>query len=424
MSGWFAVWLIVLVLVALVWATRHLEISRACRRQRVLSSRSYPGPPEPAPRISVLVAAKDEEDNIEACVRSFLEQDYPDYELIVIDDRSADRTPAVLRALAAEFPDRLRVLRVDRLRPGWFGKNNAMREGVSVATGEWLCFADADCRQTSRRTLSMAMSEAVASGSDFLSVLPVLETHSFWERLIQPVCAAVMIIWYRPEKVNDPDTSVAYANGAFMLLSRRVYAAIGGHERVRTEVNEDMHLARLAKEGGHRLRVIQNDDLYRTRMYSSFGQTWRGWSRIFYGCLRTFRRLSLAMLLLTAFSLLPWISLLAGLVGLAVAGGGGEAAPWHWLAGLAGVVVLLEQSVMLRFYRVARSGRVWSLGYVVGAGLCCGMLFNALLKRLGATGTTWRGTTYRGDRVDGGDPAGAAGGVPAVQAEEVGLDAP
>lgn len=424
MSGFFIAWLCVLAVVILVWLTRHLEISRARRTQRMLSSRSYGGPPTPAPRVSVLVAAKDEEDNIETCVRTFLGQDYPDFELIVIDDRSDDATPAILRRLRAEHPDALRVVTVSQLREGWFGKNNAMREGVAVATGDWLCFADADCRQTSPSTLSMAMSEAAANDTGFLSVLPVLETKSFWERLIQPVCAAVMIFWYHPDRVNDPKRSSAYANGAFMLLKREVYESLGGHERVRTEVNEDMHLARLAKQNGHRLRVIQNDDLYVTRMYATLGQTWHGWSRIFYGCLGTLRRLLLAMLLLTSFSLLPWISLVAGLI-WSTGTDGAAARPWIWVSVLAGLAVLLEQSVMFRFYRLVRAGPVWSLGYVVGASICWFMLANAISKLRGRTGTTWRGTTYRGDQVEtvSSTPTPAAGPVD-MTTEELGVHAP
>ena len=420
MPGTFIAWLVVLGLVALVWFTRHLAINRAARGQRLLASDSYAGAPEPAPRVSVLVAAKDEEDNIEACVTSFLEQDYPDFELIIIDDRSADRTPTILARLAAEFPDKLKVLTVKRLREGWFGKNNAMREGVAAADGEWLCFADADCRQTSRRTLSMAMSEAAAKQTDFLSVLPVLETKSFWERVIQPVCAAVMIFWFHPDRVNNPKHPAAYANGAFMLMKRETYQAIGGHERVRTEVNEDMHFARLAKQGGHRLQVIQNDDLYVTRMYSTLGQTWRGWSRIFYGCLATVRRLLAAMTLLTSFSILPWASLVVALAGLGIGGG---SAPWGWLAAVAFVVVILEQSVMWRFYRLARAGPTWSLLYIGGVLICWGMLLSALFKLLGATGTTWRGTTYHGSQVMPAADETASPDAPAPAAEELGAHA-
>ena len=399
MPGFFIVWLIALGIIALVWLSRHLEISRARRHQRLLSPHSYQGLPQEVPPISVLVAAKDEEENIESCVVSFCEQDYPDFEVVVTDDRSTDRTPEILRRLQSRYNGKLRVVTVKRLRQGWFGKNNAMREAATVATGRWLCFADADCRQTSVRTLSMAMSEALTQGTDFLSVLPVLETKTFWERLIQPVCAAVMIFWYHPDRVNDPKSSAAYANGAFMLLKREVYEALGGHERVRAEMNEDMHLARLAKGAGYRLQVIQNQGLYVTRMYSTLGQCWRGWSRIFYGCLGTLRRLLLAAAVLTTFSILPWVRLIASIFGLMLTGPE-AAAGWRVLAIGSAATILLEQSVVMRFYRLVRASPWFSLGYVLGACLCWGMLVNAMFKVRGTMQTTWRGTTYRGHRIE------------------------
>ncbi|MFQ5490719.1 MAG: glycosyltransferase [Phycisphaerae bacterium] len=420
------VWLVVLTAVALMWLSRHVQISKAGSGHQTLSATSHDGPPEPAPTVSVLVAAKDEEENIEACVESFLEQDYPHYELIVIDDRSSDRTPELLRQLQSRFDGRLQVITVERLREGWFGKNNAMREGVAVAGGEWLCFADADCRQTSRRTLSMAVREAVGDGTDFLSVLPVVETKSFWERIIQPACGAVLIYWFHPDKVNDAESKAAYANGAFMLVRRATYDAIGGHQRVRTQVNEDIHMARFCKEAGHKLRVVLNDGLYVARMYSSMGQIWRGWSRIFYGCLGSFRRLMAALLILLTFSVFPWFSLLAALVGLTVTQGDARDPLWYVLVAST-VAVALQQSVMVRFYRLSRFGPKWSALYLLGALICSAMLCNAMLKLGGLTKVTWRGTSYRGRSLDGaGDrkapEAAVAGAGPTP--EEVGAHVP
>jgi hypothetical protein len=245
----------------------------------------------------------------------------------------------------------------------------------------------------------MAMSEAEHQSADFLSVLPVLETRSFWERIIQPVCAAVMIYWFHPDRVNDPKHPAAYANGAFMLMKRGVYEALGGHERVRTEVNEDIHLARFAKGMGYALRVITQRDLYVTRMYTSLGQIWRGWSRIFYGCLGSFRRITVAMLILTTFSIVPWLSLLASLAGCLLAPSGTSTAWWPVLLAALSAVAL-QQSVMVRFYRLSRSEPKWSAFYIVGALICLGTLVNAMLKLGGTTRVTWRGTTYRGHQLD------------------------
>lgn len=412
MSTAWCVWVVLLSLVALVWASRHFDISRAKREQRPLDEDSYDGPPETPPLVSVLIAAKDEEANIETAVRTMLAQDYPRFELIIINDRSTDRTRSILDRLEAEnhAPNgngRLKVIHVEHLRDGWFGKNNAMREGMEQAAGEWLCFSDADCTQISTRTLSLAVRHAAEKGVDFLSVLPILETRSFWERIVQPVCGAVMVFWFHPKRVNNPDHRAAYANGAFMLMKRSTYDAIGGHDAVKTEVNEDMHMARLAKECRQRLMVVQNDNLYSVRMYSGFRQIWRGWSRIFYGCFGSFRRLLVSLVFLLVMNILPYGSAIAGWAVVA-ARGWSEAGPWRPVAVAATLAVAFQMTVIARFYRISRTSAWLAPTFIVGVVICIGMLINAMFKLGGRTATTWRGTTYRGSQVAATGPASGA----------------
>jgi cellulose synthase/poly-beta-1,6-N-acetylglucosamine synthase-like glycosyltransferase len=393
---WF-LWLLLLAGIAAIWASRHWEISRAKREHVPLKSDAYPGPPREPPRVSVLIAAKDEEANIGPAISSMLAQDYPNFELIAINDRSTDRTPQILEDLKSrDASGRLKVIHVNNLREGWFGKNNAMREGLNAAEGEWFCFGDADCRQTSNRSLSMAVRHAVEWNIDFLSVLPGLETQSLWERIIQPVCGGLMVFWFHPRRVNDPKNPAAYANGAFMLMRRSCYEAIGGHEQVRTEVNEDMHMARIAKERGQRLVVVQSGDLYTVRMYSRFKDIWRGWTRIFYGCFGTFSRLRKTMLLLLVMSIFPYISTVWSGIVLASRGWSESAAGWQWAFGLSVLAVVLQQTVIARFYRISRANPWLAPTWIVGAVICVGMLANAMLKLKGRTTLTWRGTTYRG----------------------------
>lgn len=407
MSVFLASLTVVLGLVGLVWASRHLEISRADRLLPPLHSGMYvPSNGEVLPRISVLVAAKDEEANIEACVRSWMAQDYPDFEIIVINDRSGDRTAAIIDGLARE-DSRVKALHVRELREGWFGKNNAMRVGMEQADGAWLCFSDADCVQSSPRSLMVAMRHALEQGSEFLSVLPLLEMHGFWEQVIQPACGGIMMLWFNPMKVNDPRRAHAYANGAFMLMSRACYDKLGGHEPVKTEVNEDMHMARRAKQMGLRLRVVTNSDLYRVRMYNSFAQAWRGWSRIFYGCFGSFRRLIVSLLVILFVSLLPWASLIGGVIGLLA---GSQLSGLGRMTLVAAAACALQLSVLVRFYRISRVSPLLAPTYPIAAVLAAGMLISAI-KRLGGMGTTtWRGTTYRADRVEAAVGQGTATG--------------
>lgn len=376
-----AAWGVITCLIGLVWLKRHVDFNRG-RDQPVLRPDEPGLPDDELPSLSVVVSAKDEQDNIGRCLAGLLAQDYPRLQVVVVDDRSSDRTGQIIDEFAAR-DSRVSAVHVSDLPAGWFGKNNAMRAGVARAEGQWLCFSDADCTYDSPRLLSAALRYALRERIDFLSVLPRLEAGSFWERVVQPVAGAIMVFWFPPHKVNDPRAPHAYANGAFMLMSRRAYATIGGHEAVRDTLNEDMHMARLAKAAGLRLRVLRGE-LYRVRMYVGLRAIWRGWSRIFYGCFGTLRQLLVSVLMLAVFSLSPYVTLLAGVA----------VREW-WLVGAAGFAVIGQQSVLWRFYHVTGAGAGWALSYPLGAALCLAMTLNAI-RRVGGTPTTWRGTTYRG----------------------------
>lgn len=377
------VWFWITLVLALVWMKRHIDLN-AGQKEPSLG----PNQPGPAlgelPSVSFLIAGKDEEANIGRCLESLLTQDYPKLQIIVIDDRSTDRTPQIIDEIAARDP-RVTALHVEHLPDGWFGKNHAMHVGVQQATGEWLCFSDADCTYESPRLVSAAVRYALQEKADLLSVLPRLETNTLWERIVQPAAGGIMLYWYPPKHVNSPKYAAAYANGAFMLMSRETYDTLGGHEPVKATLNEDMHLARRTKQAGLRLRVIRGGDLYRVRMYTGLGQIWRGWSRIFYGCFGTFGKLFASVLMLSIASLSPLVALL---VAPFVAGGAA-------LATAAAATLLVQQTVLWRFYALTGNGAPWALTYHLGAAICLGMTLNAMRRLGGTTTTTWRGTTYR-----------------------------
>jgi cellulose synthase/poly-beta-1,6-N-acetylglucosamine synthase-like glycosyltransferase len=201
------------------------------------------------------------------------------------------------------------------------------------------------------------------------------------------------MIWFNQLRVNDPKSATAYANGAFILISRDCYNAAGGFEAVKARINEDMQFARLVKKTGHRLVIVPNDDLYTVRMYESFAAIWAGWTRIFYGSFDSLRRLVLSILLVTVFSLMPWASLgfAAGLLLLNRA-----VSPATWLlTGTAIAACLAQTTVMCRFYAVNRSHPIYGLGYPVAAVLGLAILLNALFRRAAGGTVTWRGTAYQ-----------------------------
>ncbi|MFP4105294.1 MAG: glycosyltransferase [Phycisphaerae bacterium] len=378
------------VLVSLVWTTRHLLINRERRKGFELTG-EYSQPPADAPRLSVLIAAKDEEDNIAACLESLVAQDYPNFEVIVCNDRSTDRTGEIVRQFASR-DERIKLVDVDHLPDGWMGKSHALSHGVKEATGDWLCLIDADCVQENDSTLTVARQYAEDTDADLLSLLPHMTTKTFWEKLIQPVCSGVMMIWYKPEQVNNPNKpNAAYANGAFMLFKRDSYEAVGGHESIKQIVNEDIHLARRIKSRSDmRLRVARTDKLYSVRMYTGLREIINGWTRIFYGAFHTTRRMIVSWLLVAVMGLLPYF---VAPVGLAAWSAGADEV-WLW-AGLAGLLAaVLQLSVIFRFYGLAGGDRRMFWTYPIASLFVLWIITRAFLKTRKGASLRWKGTAY------------------------------
>lgn len=376
--------------VALVWCTRHIKITLE-RRNGFLLKPGYGGPPDPAPRLSMIVAGKDEEGNIESCLRSLLMQDYPDFEVIVVNDRSQDATGEIAERIAAE-DDRLRVLHVEELPEGWKGKNHAIQKGADMATGELLFFTDADCRQVSRHSLSAASQLLMDRGAGMLSMLPTLEMKGFWENVIQPLCAGVMMVWFEPGKVNKPGHNCSYANGAFILVRREVYDRLGRHESVRDALQEDLELGAKVKHGGQGLTVARSRGLYVVRMYTSLREIIHGWTRIFYGSFATPLRGTISMLLMFLMGLIPYISAAAGAAALIA---GTEPTGWWWACAIVGTAATgLQLSTIWRFYRLIDADESLFWTYPLGSIIVLYILLRSMAKHLPGSRITWKGTHY------------------------------
>lgn len=396
MTTLFALWIASALLVGAMWTRRLARL-----RYRLAPPEAWLRDDDNAGRdptddvsVSVVVAAKDEAATIVSCVESVLGQVLPRLELIAVDDRSQDDTGALLRVLEGEAGGRMRCIGIDALPPGWTGKNHAVDRGVALATGEWLCFTDADTRLTSPRAISRVLRHARRRGADFVTVVPDLDAPTLYERLLQPLCCLVLVRWTRPQDSADPASAGAYANGPFMLVSRVCYEAIGGHRAVRAELNEDVRLAQLAKRRGFRLEVVEAQGLCRTRMYTSPRAMWNGWSRLFCGCSDSVRQIAATAIQLLIAGLFPVASLAVAIIGLARATNASRPA-WIAVLLLWTFAVVVEHVAIVRIYRRIGGGVRWAAGFALAVLVIAGMLANAALRRRGATATVWRGTRYR-----------------------------
>jgi chlorobactene glucosyltransferase len=234
--------------------------------------------PESPPLISVIVPAHNEEMTIEDCLSSVLAQDYPNYELILVDDRSQDRTAAIAEELARNKKP-FKIVRVAELPAGWTGKCHALDRGVVHANGEWVAFLDADSTLHTS-ALRQCYAEAVKAGVNMITLTPKFILKSFWEKALQPTFAAMSCILFPITQINAPSSPVASANGMFYLISRPAYDAIDGHRDVRNLAVEDIGIGKRVKASGLGLLFANGRRVLQTRMYTNFHEIINGWARI------------------------------------------------------------------------------------------------------------------------------------------------
>ena len=223
--------------------------------------------------VSVIVPARNEEASLGACLASLVGQPEVSYEILVVDDHSDDRTAEIARSFSE-----VRLLSAPDLRAGWTGKNNAVAAGAADAHGTWLLFTDADTVHLPG-SLQASLNEAHQQHADLLSYSPQQMLETFWEKAVMPVIFAELAVSFRPSDISDPASSVAAANGQYILLRRDVYERVGGHTAVAGELLEDVALARAVKRAGYRIFFRYGSDRVRTRMYRSFQQLREGWTK-------------------------------------------------------------------------------------------------------------------------------------------------
>lgn len=235
-----------------------------------------------APLVSIVIPARNEARNIERCAGSVLATNYPNIEVIVVDDHSMDHTGDIARRIAAR-DERLRVIVPPDLPAGWFGKQWACASGARAAHGSLLCFTDADTTHAPD-LLSRAVNGLRARGADLLTVAGTQEMHGFWERIVQPQLFALLSVRYGgTERVSQTKRPAdAIANGQFILVRRSTYDTMDGHERVRDVVAEDLSMAQEWVRAGKRIALLTGVDQLSTHMYAGYRELVAGWRKNVY----------------------------------------------------------------------------------------------------------------------------------------------
>ena len=274
---WSLLYWIAGLLLALIWLVPTLQLALHFSEVADLTQPEWNPPPDlQLPSLTIVVPARNEETEIEAALRSLLQLDYPQYQIVAVNDRSTDQTGAIMERLAAEpaSAGKLCVLHVRDLPPGWLGKVHAMWLGSQGNTpqkktlqqggSDWLLFTDADCVFRSD-CLRRGVHYAIRTPTDHLVLFPTAHMKTLGERMMIAFPQTMSSFAMRPWKVRDPKARDHIGVGAFNLIRRSAYEAIGTYESLRLEVVDDIKLGESIKKAGLRQDVVFGRDLVRLR---------------------------------------------------------------------------------------------------------------------------------------------------------------
>ncbi len=346
------------------------------------------------PPVTIIVPARNEERSIERCVQSLLAQDYPDFELIVVNDGSTDRTSEILARY--ESNSLLTIVTLDEdLPPDWAGKPHAMQRGYEAARSEseWILFSDADTLHQPN-ALQSTVREALKEKADLLSLLPEMELKSFWEKLLMPFAVMGIALQYPPNEVNRPDSKLAIANGQFLLIRRAAFERVGGYGgKLKGSLLDDRDMALAVKESGGRLLLKNGRKLVAVRMYTGLAEIWRGFRKnAFVGSRAAYVSVPLFIITGIIMGVLPFLQLPYALLRWLRSGG-------KQSQNLLGYSLAQVTLLLVARWRLDRTMGVparYALLTPLSTLVFMGILLDSMIRSLTGRGLSWKGRTYAG----------------------------
>jgi len=361
----------------LFWLAVAVVVMRGNRRMRRLAALAAPAPVR-WPKVSLVFAARNEAATLGTAVPTMGALDYPDFEVIAVNDRSEDGTGALLDELARREP-RLRVHHVRELPPGWIGKNHALHHGAAQATGEWILFTDADIH-FAPDALRRAVAYATHSGTDLLAAVPELHERGWLLGVCVNAFSFSFTVGLQPWRIPQPGTAAHGSVGAFGLVRAVKYRELGGHEPIRLRPDDDIKLGKLFKKSGARCELLLGAGALSVEWYDSVAAMVHGLTKNSYaGADYRWWVPPLGAAAQAAVFLWPCAALFI------VSG----PAWWCYL----GCVALL---VALGVDQTRFAGGRWTHGLLlpVGVAVFSYILLRSMIVTHATGGITWRGTHY------------------------------
>lgn len=363
------------ILILTAFAAVELFIgNRSVRALRDISPEAV----HPVRRVSIIVAARNEQRNIREALQSLLDLTYGDYELIVVNDRSEDATGGILDDMARLHP-RLRIIHIDTLPSGWLGKNHALWVGSQRATGDLLLFTDADIVMEPT-VLSRAVRFMDQNRLDHLAATPSIHMQTVFLGMFGSAFIVIFSLFARPWRARNPGSYFHIGIGAFNLVRRGVYQQVGGHETIRLRPDDDIKLGKIIKKAGYRQDAAYAPEFLAVEWYSSVSEVIKGLEKnAFSGADYNVALILAGVLFHSLCSIWPFLAIF-------MTGG------WTQISyALTVVLILFTVADSSRFHH---SPPWYAIGYPLTSALFVFILLRTMVLNLAQRGIYWRGTFY------------------------------
>ena len=373
--------LILLGLANLLWLRLFILGIVSLRKREYLDEAAEP---VSTPLISIVVPARNESRILSQTMEALAALDYPNYEVLIIDDHSEDNTYQLAAKFAENHPN-FRPMKAAELPEGWRGKSWALQQAVSFAQGNWMLFTDADIH-LHPLALRKALAHAQKEKLDLLSVLPHLDCVTFWDRTILPSFAIILNIIKPLHESNNPESRIAIASGGFILIKSMVFRHLGGYESISEAIAEDVKLAELFKYSGYKIKtVLTRSPMVRTRMYENFRGLWEGLTRhAFEGSGYNPVKTTLAVCAGYFFMVAPAILFVLGLI----------QHNWKLVSFCAFPVITMigNQIQVNRFWKIPA---YYFLSFPIAVSIYGLMMLHSMISYYFHGGNLWKGRRYR-----------------------------
>lgn len=343
------------------------------------------------PKISIILPARNEEKHIRHCIDSLLKQDYPDFEIILVNDESTDKTLEIMKEFEKSHPAKIKVVNVTHRDENWIGKNWACYQGYLKSNGNLLLFTDADSCH-SEKTLSLAVQNIIHNRLDAITVMPMLLCYDFLTKVTIPILTTFMHTRFSPLKVNNAKSKIGYFIGSYFIINRDTYEKVGTHESVKHEIIEDGALGKKVKEANFKMKMVRGENYIQAIWARNSTELFNAIDRLVIPLFKE-KRLEASLLSIALFFLLLFPALIfplslissinhQNLINYGIS----------LLSGLILVILLITNIIQIQ--KTLFFNKIYSIGFIIGGAIIVTRFINRLIKSNTKSIINWRDRIY------------------------------